>query len=135
VCREHANEQVRAPRLEQGGRQACTGTSDAAAMTSRVTLSVYVQPRASRTAIAGQHGDDLKIRLAAAPVDNAANEALVEFIAQQLGIPKRNIRVLAGAASRRKTLEIEGASAEALGALCNPAPPVATTLTASVVPL
>jgi uncharacterized protein len=95
-------------------------------MTSRVTLSVYVQPRASRTAIAGQHGDDLKIRLAAAPVDNAANEALVEFIAQQLGIPKRNIRVLAGAASRRKTLEIEGASAEALGALCNPAPPVAT---------
>ena len=95
-------------------------------MRSRVTLSVYVQPRASHTAIAGRHGDDLKIRLAAAPVDNAANEALVEFIAQQLGIPKRNIRVLAGAASRRKTLEIEGASAEALDALCSRAPPVAT---------
>jgi uncharacterized protein (TIGR00251 family) len=95
-------------------------------MASRVRLSVYVQARASRTEIAGRHGADLKIRLASAPVDNAANEALLAFIAQQLGIPKRNIQILTGLASRRKTLAIEGVSADALAALQRSAVPART---------
>jgi uncharacterized protein YggU (UPF0235/DUF167 family) len=104
VCRESADQQAR----------------------PRVRLSVYVQARAARTETAGQHGGDLKIRLAAAPLDNAANEALVAFVALRLEVPKRNVRILGGGASRRKTLEIEGASAAALALLCTAAPPGAT---------
>jgi uncharacterized protein len=95
-------------------------------MASGVRLSVYVQPRASRTEIAGWHGTDLKIRLASAPVDNAANAELIAFIAQQLGIPKRSIQILTGFASRRKVLEIEGAGADALAALHSSAVPASS---------
>lgn len=86
-------------------------------MTSRVRISFHVQPRAARTEIVGHHGADLKIRLAAPPVDNAANEELIAFIAQQLRLPKRNIRLLVGRASRRKTVQIEGAGEEAVAIL------------------
>jgi len=75
-------------------------------------IKVYVQPRASKTAVVGLHGDAVHIRLAAPPVDNAANEALVELVAERLGIAKRNVRVVAGATSRRKVIEIDGVSAE-----------------------
>jgi uncharacterized protein (TIGR00251 family) len=81
-----------------------------------VRISVYVQPRASKTEIAGMHGDALKIRLTAPPVDNAANAALIEFIAGKLGIPKGSVRVAAGAASRRKTVEIAGVTPDAVAA-------------------
>lgn len=81
-----------------------------------VRISVYVQPRASKTEIAGMHGDALKIRLTAPPVDNAANAALVEFIAGKLGIPKGSVRVAAGATSRRKTVEIAGVTPDAVAA-------------------
>lgn len=54
------------------------------------------------------HDGAIKIRLAAPPVDGAANAALIEFIADQLGIPKSRVRLVAGASSRRKTVEIEG---------------------------
>jgi hypothetical protein len=59
------------------------------------------------------HGDSVRIRLAAPPVDNAANEALVEFIADKLDLAKRYVRVAAGATSRRKVIEIDGVSADA----------------------
>jgi uncharacterized protein (TIGR00251 family) len=81
-----------------------------------VRISVYVQPRASKTEIAGMHGDALKIRLTAPPVDNAANAALIEFIAGKLGIPKGSVRVAAGATSRRKVVEIAGVTLEAVTA-------------------
>lgn len=71
-------------------------------------LRVYVQPRASRTELAGRHGTDLRIRLAAPPVDNAANDALVEFLAGRLSLPRRAVRIVAGQSSRHKTLEIDG---------------------------
>lgn len=73
-----------------------------------VRITVYVQPRASKTEVAGVHGDALKIRLTAPPVDNAANTALIDFVAGKLGIPKSNIRIAAGATSRRKVVEIAG---------------------------
>ncbi len=78
----------------------------------RSRLDVYVQPRASRTQVAGRHGDGIKIRLAAPPVDNAANEALVDFLAKALDLPRRAVRIVAGASSRRKVVELDGVSAE-----------------------
>ena len=62
------------------------------------------------------HGDVLKIRVAAPAVDNAANRALVYFVAQQLGIAKRSVRVLFGTASRKKILEIDGVAADVIAA-------------------
>jgi uncharacterized protein len=85
-------------------------------------MSMYVQPCASRTELAGWHGTELKIRLAASPIDNAANVELIAFIAQRLRIPKRNIRLVRGRTGRRKTLEISGAGAEAIAALHCTAP-------------
>jgi len=73
---------------------------------------VYIQPRAKRTEIAGRHGPDLKIRVAAPPVDRAANEALIAFVAGRLGLRQRDVRLVAGAASRHKMLEIDGMTAE-----------------------
>ena len=81
-----------------------------------VRITVYVQPRASKTEVVGMHGDALKIRLTAPPVDNAANEALIDFIAAKLGIPKSSVRVAAGATGRRKIVEIAGVKLAAVTA-------------------
>ena len=81
-----------------------------------VRISVYVQPRAAKTEIAGMHGDAVKIRLTAPPVDNAANAALSEFIAGKLGIPKGSVRVATGATGRRKIVEIAGVTPDAVAA-------------------
>jgi uncharacterized protein (TIGR00251 family) len=80
-------------------------------------ISVYVQPRASKTEVAGMYGDSLKIRVAAPPVDNAANAALIEFIAAKLGIAKRSIRIVAGASGRRKVVEIDDVTLAAVTAV------------------
>lgn len=78
---------------------------------------MYIQPRAKRTEIAGRHGADLKIRIAAPPVDQAANAALLAFVAQRLGVRQRDVRLITGATSRRKVLEIDGVTAEQIQAL------------------
>lgn len=54
------------------------------------------------------HDGAIKIRLAAPPVDGAANAALIEFVAERLGVAKSRVKLLSGASSRRKVLEIEG---------------------------
>jgi uncharacterized protein len=82
------------------------------ARSSNVRVAVYIQSRAKRTEVAGRHGSDLKIRVAAPPIDQAANEALLAFVAQRLGLRKRDVRLIAGANSRRKVLEIEGITAD-----------------------
>lgn len=73
-----------------------------------VRLSVRVQPRASRDAIAGVHEGALKVALTAPPVEGEANAALVQLLAKVLGVAKRDVRLVAGEKSRRKTLEIIG---------------------------
>jgi uncharacterized protein (TIGR00251 family) len=75
-------------------------------------LEVYIQPRASKTELAGLHDGLIKIRVAAPAVENAANRALTEFIAERLGLARRAVRIAAGATSRRKVLEIEQLSAK-----------------------
>lgn len=81
-----------------------------------VRINVYVQPRAAQTGVVGMHGDAWKIRVTAPPVDNAANTALIDFIASKLGIPKRSIRIAAGSTGRRKIIEITGVTLAAVGA-------------------
>jgi uncharacterized protein (TIGR00251 family) len=71
-----------------------------------VILELHVQPGASRSEFAGQHGDRLKVRLAARAVDGKANEALVEFLAEHYGVPRSRVRILSGAKSRQKRVEI-----------------------------
>jgi uncharacterized protein (TIGR00251 family) len=75
-----------------------------------VRFAVHVQPRASRTEIAGVHGDALKVRLTAQPVDGAANEALVDFLGERFAVPRRAITIVSGAQSRAKIVEVEGLS-------------------------
>ena len=72
-----------------------------------VRFDVRVQPRASRTAVGGAHGGALRVRLSAPPVDGAANAALVDALADALGVPRRAVRIVAGAASRGKVVEVD----------------------------
>ena len=69
-------------------------------------LTVHVQPNARATAVAGLHGDALKIRIAAPATDNKANAELAEFLSATLGVPKSAIAIRHGATSRRKVVEI-----------------------------
>jgi hypothetical protein len=73
-------------------------------------LTVRVTPRAGRSAVAGVRDGVLLIKLAAAPVDGAANEALVALLSDVLHIPKRSIRIKSGERSRTKVVEIDGVS-------------------------
>ena len=80
----------------------------------RITLTLHIQPGAKKTEFAGLHGDALKIRLAAPPVDGKANEALLRFVADTLGLPKSAVSLKSGHTSRRKVLEITGAALPAI---------------------
>jgi uncharacterized protein (TIGR00251 family) len=76
-----------------------------------LVLELLVQPRASRTRVAGEHGGRLKIQLAAPPVEGEANAALVEFLAGALGVRRADVAIVRGAASRRKTVRVAGIAA------------------------
>lgn len=80
-------------------------------MTAR--LVVHVVPRAKRTEVVGRHGDAIKIKLKAPPVDGAANAELVRFVAERLGVRRADVTITAGHTARRKTLQIEGIDATA----------------------
>lgn len=84
-----------------------------------ITLTLHIQPGAKKTEFAGRHGDALKIRLAAPPVDGKANEALIRFIADTLGLAKSAIHLKSGQTSRRKVLEVLGASATTVAGLAD----------------
>jgi uncharacterized protein (TIGR00251 family) len=72
------------------------------------TLAVRVQPGAKRSGVAGLHGDRLKIRIAAPALDGRANEALLVFVADRLGLPRRNVSLVSGDRSRDKLIAIAG---------------------------
>src|SRR5947209_18267838 len=73
-----------------------------------VTLSLRVQPRASRNAVVGWTGDTLNIRLTAPPVEGAANAACLAFLADLLDIPSAQLAILRGERSRQKVVRITG---------------------------
>jgi uncharacterized protein (TIGR00251 family) len=73
-----------------------------------VYLRCKVQPRASKNELAGASGDELKIKITAPPVDSAANNALVQFLARALGCPRSTVRIVRGETSRHKLVSITG---------------------------
>ena len=72
------------------------------------TLKLRVVARAGRTSFAGRRGDAIVFRLAAAPVDGAANDALIAFLAASLDCPRRSISIVSGEKSRDKRIKVEG---------------------------
>ena len=87
--------------------------------TSGVTFVVRVTPRAGRTDITGVRGDALAMRLAAAPVDGAANDALVGFLAETFDLPRRAVTILSGHTSRNKRVALAGISEPEVAARLN----------------
>ena len=73
-----------------------------------ICMNVRVIARARKTELAGTRDDALLVRLNAPPVDGAANEELVAFIASIFGVPRRNVAILSGARSRHKALRVTG---------------------------
>jgi len=71
-------------------------------------LDLYLQPAAKRSEFAGRHGERIKLRLAAPPVEGKANAALIEFLADYFGVPRRNVTIVSGVKSRSKRVSIEG---------------------------
>lgn len=82
-----------------------------------VTLTLHAQPGAKRTEFAGLHGEALKLRLAAPPIDGKANAALITYLAKYLGVPKVAVSILSGESSRHKILWLQGVSEAALSRL------------------
>ena len=74
-------------------------------------FAVRVQPRSSRAGVDGVHGDALRVRVNAPPVEGAANEAVVEVLAKALRVPKRAVTIVRGATSRSKVVEVRGVTA------------------------
>jgi uncharacterized protein len=79
---------------------------EGAGATHALVLTVHVQPGAKRTEVAGVHGDALKIRLAAPPVEGRANAALLRYLADAFGVPQRAVALVRGETSRQKTVRI-----------------------------
>ena len=82
--------------------------------TDAVLLHIKVQPRASRHEIGEVLGGELKVKIAAPPVDSAATDALVKFLADVLGVPRSAVQLVRGATSRHKVVSIRGLSAESV---------------------
>ena len=73
-----------------------------------IILTLHVQPGAKRSEICGLHGEALKIRLAAPPIDGRANEALLKYIAGLFGVPVRQVELKQGGQSRHKVVAVTG---------------------------
>ncbi|GHD65569.1 DUF167 domain-containing protein [Jeongeupia chitinilytica] len=78
------------------------------AVAGGVQLRLHVQPGARRTEVVGLHGDALKLKLAAPPVDGKANTRLIAWLADAFGVPQRQVTIKAGQTSRQKLVVIEG---------------------------
>jgi uncharacterized protein (TIGR00251 family) len=84
---------------------------------SVLTFKVQVVPRASRSEIVGEHGGALRVRIAAPPVESAANEELVRLLARALGVSRGAITITSGHTSKLKVIRGDGVSPQALAAL------------------
>ncbi|HWX39653.1 MAG TPA: DUF167 domain-containing protein [Blastocatellia bacterium] len=73
-----------------------------------VTFEIKVQPRASRTALAGQHAGAIRLTVAAPPVEGKANEECRRFLAELLGVRRSAIEIVSGASSRTKVIRVRG---------------------------
>lgn len=82
-----------------------------------VILTLHIQPGAKKTEITGLHGEALKIRLAAPPVDGKANAALIAFLAKACGVSKSSVELVSGDTSRAKRVRVTGADPVRIAAL------------------
>jgi uncharacterized protein (TIGR00251 family) len=71
-------------------------------------IDILVQPRASKSEITGVHDGALRIRIAAPPIEGAANHAIIELLSKRLGVRKAELRIVSGATGRRKRLLVQG---------------------------
>jgi uncharacterized protein (TIGR00251 family) len=85
-----------------------------------LTFAVRVVPRASKSALAGEHGGALKVRVAAPPVEGAANEELARFLSKAFGVAARDVEIVSGRASKTKRVRVRGAKASDLSRLSGP---------------
>lgn len=87
-----------------------------------VRFAIHVQPRAKKPGVGGVHGDALKVRVGAAPVDGKANDAVVKVLAEALGVARSAVRIVSGFGSRSKVVEVGGGSANDILAVASRAP-------------
>jgi hypothetical protein len=78
-----------------------------------VRFAIHVQPRSKKPGIDGVHGDALRVRVQAPPVEGAANDAVVAVIAEALGVPPRAVHIAAGQSGRQKLVDVDGVDATA----------------------
>ncbi len=71
-------------------------------------FTVYVQPRSGRNQVVGLHGDALKVKIKAPPVEGAANKMCIAVLAKTLNVPKSAIEIVSGQASRTKCVQVRG---------------------------
>jgi len=83
------------------------------------TIAVKVHPRAKKNAITGEVGDALKVALTAPPVDGKANEAVIDFFAKLLKVPRSSVSIASGLTGRNKVIRVAGLSAEQVRARLN----------------
>ncbi len=82
-------------------------------------LTIHIQPRASTTECVGIHGDAIKIRVAAPPVDGAANDRLIRFLARQLSVPTTSVQIHSGSGGRHKRVLVKGTTSQLVMARLN----------------
>ncbi len=87
--------------------------------TDGVRFAIHVQPRSSRPGVDGVHGTALKVRVGAAPVDGAANEAVIEVLIEALNVSRRAVSIVSGHTSRSKVVEVDGISVASIRELLN----------------
>ena len=85
---------------------------------NNLKLNIYVVPRSSKSEIVGIYNDSLKIKLKSPPVDGAANEELIRFLAEKLEVPKSRIEIISGHKQRKKVVSVAGALNTIKGLLC-----------------
>jgi uncharacterized protein (TIGR00251 family) len=77
-----------------------------------IVLRIHVQPGAGRSAVVGRHGDALKVRVAAPPIEGRANEASRSLVSEALGVPESDVELISGQSSRAKRFRLNGLDAE-----------------------
>jgi uncharacterized protein (TIGR00251 family) len=96
----------------RGAAKAKSEASDETSGGQTIVLRVHVQPGAGRTAVAGRHGDALKLRVAAPPVRDRANRACEEAVAELLGVPTSQVELVGGSTSRSKRIRVSDVDVE-----------------------
>lgn len=80
-------------------------------------VDLHIVPNAKKSEIVGTHGDALKVRVAAPPVDGAANDEICRFIAKLVGVPRSAVTIVRGQTSKAKTVSVAGASLQKVQAV------------------